>query len=111
MVTASGTPILESHPATEPSGTHVRRIGETNVVFAYGTVVPSFDGWRTKEPERNYLDLDGEWKFAFDPDTNGLRDSLTGGPAVVRVSPHAPRGLCSRNNRNSVRLFIVANAC
>ena len=74
MVTTTGAPILQSHPATEPSGTHVRRIGETNVVFAYGTVVPSFDGWRSKEPERNYLDLDGEWKFAFDPDTNGLRD-------------------------------------
>lgn len=72
MVTATGAPILETHPPVEPSGTHVRQIGDTNVVFAYGAVVPSFDGWRTHEPERNYLSLDGSWRFAFDPENIGL---------------------------------------
>ena len=70
--TASGAPVLDSHPATEPSGTHIRRVGETNVLFSYGTVVPSFAGWSHREPERRYVDLDGQWRFSADPEANGL---------------------------------------
>ena len=71
-VAPGGMPILDTHPPTEPSGTHVQRVGETNVVFSYGAVLPSFDGWRTREPERDYVDLDGQWRFASDPEVIGL---------------------------------------
>jgi beta-glucuronidase len=70
--TAGDAPVLETHPATEPSGTHVRSVGGTNVVFQYGAVLPSFDGWRTREPTREYLSLDGRWRFRFDPEDTGL---------------------------------------
>lgn len=69
---ADPSPVLDPHPATEPSGTHVRRVGSTGVVFQYGAVLPSFDGWRTREPTRGYLPLDGRWRFRFDPDATGL---------------------------------------
>jgi beta-glucuronidase len=58
-------------PPREPSGTAVRAVDGTNVVFSYGEVMPSFDGWRTQEPTRRYLDLDGKWKFRFDPNNLG----------------------------------------
>ncbi|WP_329267049.1 glycoside hydrolase family 2 protein [Streptomyces sp. NBC_01451] len=64
--------VLDTHPATEPSGTHVRDVGGTNVVFQYGTVLPAFDGWRTHEPTRDYLSLDKRWRFRFDPAGQGL---------------------------------------
>ncbi|MDY7544423.1 hypothetical protein QN345_00940 [Cryobacterium sp. 10I1] len=35
-------------------------------------MLPSFDGWRTREPEREYIDLDGQWRFASDPEVIGL---------------------------------------
>ncbi|NGO09073.1 beta-galactosidase [Streptomyces sp. HC44] len=65
-------PVLDTHPATEPSGTHVRDVGGTNVVFQYGAVLPGFDGWRTREPTREYLSLDRRWRFRFDPRNRGL---------------------------------------
>lgn len=70
-------PVLETHPATEPSGTHVRDIGGTNVVFQYGAVLPGFDGWRTREPTREYLSLDRRWRFRFDPRDRGLAEDGT----------------------------------
>ncbi|MBD9724237.1 glycoside hydrolase family 2 TIM barrel-domain containing protein [Streptomyces caniscabiei] len=69
---AAGGPVLDTHPATEPSGTHVREVGGTGVVFQYGTVLPAFDGWRTHEPTRDYLSLDRRWRFRFDPTGQGL---------------------------------------
>ncbi|WP_275562859.1 glycoside hydrolase family 2 TIM barrel-domain containing protein [Streptomyces sp. 5-6(2022)] len=69
---ASGDPVLDTHPDSEPSGTHVRDVGGTNVVFQYGAVLPSFDGWRTHEPTREYLSLDRRWRFRFDPRNRGL---------------------------------------
>ncbi|WP_328744123.1 beta-galactosidase [Streptomyces sp. NBC_00285] len=69
---AANGPVLDTHPATEPSGTHVRDIGGTNVVFQYGAVLPAFDSWRTHEPTREYLSLDKKWRFRFDPDDHGL---------------------------------------
>ncbi|GAA4313075.1 hypothetical protein GCM10023086_33870 [Streptomyces venetus] len=66
------SPVLDPHPATEPSGTHVRDVGGTNVVFQYGAVLPAFDGWRTHEPTREYLSLDKRWRFRFDPGNKGL---------------------------------------
>ncbi|MEU0672232.1 SDR family oxidoreductase [Streptomyces sp. NPDC006172] len=64
--------MLDTHPATEPSGTHVRDVGGTNVVFRYGAVLPAFDGWRIHEPTREYLSLDKRWRFRFDPENKGL---------------------------------------
>ena len=64
--------MLDTHPDTEPSGTHVRDVGGTNVVFQYGAVLPGFDGWRTHEPTREYLSLDKRWRFRFDPRHRGL---------------------------------------
>ncbi|GGS55128.1 glycoside hydrolase family 2 protein [Streptomyces violaceus] len=72
---AAGGPVLDTHPATEPSGTHVRDVGGTNVVFRYGVVLPAFDGWRTHEPTREYLSLDRRWRFRFDPRNQGLGES------------------------------------
>jgi beta-glucuronidase len=69
---AANGPVLDTHPATEPSGTHVRDVGGTNVVFQYGTVLPAFDGWRTHEPTRDYLSLDKRWRFRFDLADQGL---------------------------------------
>lgn len=69
---APDAPVLDTHPATEPSGTTVRRVGGIGVVFQYGAVLPAFDGWRTREPTRDYLALDGRWRFRFDPDGTGL---------------------------------------
>ena len=69
---AAGGPVLDTHPATEPSGTHVREVGGTGVVFQYGTVLPAFDGWRVHEPTRDYLTLDRRWRFRFDPTGQGL---------------------------------------
>ena len=56
----------------EPAKTTLRTVDGTNVVLQYGDVVPSFDGWRTHEPTRGYRDLDGSWRFRFDPDAVGL---------------------------------------
>ncbi|GGU15381.1 glycoside hydrolase family 2 protein [Streptomyces coeruleorubidus] len=69
---AADGPVLDTHPATEPSGTHVREVGGTHVVFQYGAVLPAFDGWRTREPTREYLSLDRKWRFRFDPGRHGL---------------------------------------
>lgn len=69
---AQDGPVLDTHPATEPSGTHVREVAGTNVVFQYGAVLPAFDGWRTHEPTREYLSLDKRWRFRFDPGNKGL---------------------------------------
>ncbi|MCX4759736.1 beta-galactosidase [Streptomyces sp. NBC_01275] len=69
---AANGPVLDTHPATEPSATHVRDVGGTSVVFQYGTVLPAFDGWRTHEPTRDYLSLDKQWRFRFDPADQGL---------------------------------------
>lgn len=55
------------HGEREPAGTRIERIDGTAVVFQYGDVVPSFDGWSRREPTRRYLSLDGKWQFRFDP--------------------------------------------
>lgn len=55
----------------EPSGTEIRRIDETNVVLAYGAVVPALDGWTRHEPTRDYVSLDRRWRFAHDPESVG----------------------------------------
>ncbi|MCX4706448.1 glycoside hydrolase family 2 protein [Streptomyces sp. NBC_01373] len=72
VTAAADAPVLDTHPATEPSGTHVRDVGGTDVVFQYGAVLPAFDGWRTREPTREYLSLDRRWHFRFDPGNQGL---------------------------------------
>jgi beta-glucuronidase len=70
--TASQTPSVPPHGEREPAGTRIERIGGTGVVFQYGQVVPSFDGWRHHEPTREYRGLDGQWRFRFDPYDEGL---------------------------------------
>src|ERR1700744_3126625 len=56
----------------EPAGTAIRVGDGVPVVFQYGQPIPSFDG-RADVPETpDYLDLDGRWRFAFDPDDAGL---------------------------------------
>ena len=58
----------------EPAGTTVRTVDNVPVVFQYGQPVPSFDVRADVPGERGYLDLDGRWRFAFDPDGAGTRD-------------------------------------
>ncbi|HZC25671.1 MAG TPA: glycoside hydrolase family 2 TIM barrel-domain containing protein [Actinopolymorphaceae bacterium] len=68
----AGSVILDPHGDKEPSGTEVRAVDGTNVVFSYGAVMPSFDGWSRHESTRGYISLDGAWRFRYDPDNRGL---------------------------------------
>lgn len=54
--------------------TEIRSVDGTNVVFQYGRPVPSFETWRGDEPTRSYEDLNGEWRFRFDPTDRGVDD-------------------------------------
>jgi beta-glucuronidase len=58
----------------EPAGTAVRRVDGFPVVFQYGQPVPSFDVRAEVPGERDYLDLDQGWRFAFDPDDAGTSE-------------------------------------
>jgi beta-glucuronidase len=58
----------------EPAGTAVRTVDGFPVVFQYGQPVPSFDVRAEVPGERDYLDLDGRWRFAFDPGDAGASD-------------------------------------
>jgi beta-glucuronidase len=58
----------------EPAGTAVRTVDGFPVVFQYGQPVPSFDVRADVPGERDYLDLDGRWRFAFDPGEAGTSD-------------------------------------
>ncbi|MBB6734651.1 beta galactosidase jelly roll domain-containing protein [Cohnella sp. CBP 2801] len=71
----SSTGILEADSfAKEPMDTVVKPIDGINVVYQYGKPVPAFDTWDSPEAARDYLSLDGMWKFAFDPQDQGLAD-------------------------------------
>jgi beta-glucuronidase len=58
----------------EPAGTEVRTVDGFPVVFQYGQPVSSFDVRADVPSERDYLDLDGRWRFAFDPGEAGTSD-------------------------------------
>jgi beta-glucuronidase len=58
----------------EPAGTAVRTVDGFPVVFQYGQPIPSFDVRADVPGERDYLDLDGPWRFAFDPDEAGTSE-------------------------------------
>jgi beta-glucuronidase len=58
----------------EPAGTSIRRVDGFPVVFQYGQPIPSFDVRADTPDERDYLDLDGRWRFAFDPGETGTSD-------------------------------------
>ncbi|MFS0779810.1 glycoside hydrolase family 2 TIM barrel-domain containing protein [Neobacillus sp. 3P2-tot-E-2] len=66
----TNTPVADR----EPMNTEVKSIDGTNVLYQYGEPVPSFDTWTQEEPSRNYLSLDGKWKFAMDPDSQGMTE-------------------------------------
>ncbi len=68
----SEAPSLPPHGEREPANTLIERVDGTGVVFQYGEVVPSFDGWAHHEPTREYRILDGDWRFRFDPHDEGL---------------------------------------
>lgn len=61
----------EDHPQREPSSTHVVDIDGLGVAFAYGQVIPSFDGWARQEQTRCYQYFGDDWRFSFDPDAVG----------------------------------------
>jgi beta-glucuronidase len=58
----------------EPAGTAIRTMDGVPVVFQYGQPIPSFEVRRDIPETRDYLDLDGRWRFAFDPEDIGTRD-------------------------------------
>jgi beta-glucuronidase len=58
----------------EPAGTTVRTVDGFPVVFQYGQPVPSFDVRADVPAGRDYLDLDGRWRFAFDPGDAGTSE-------------------------------------
>jgi beta-glucuronidase len=58
----------------EPAGTAVRTVDGFPVVFQYGQPIPSFDVRADVPGERDYLDLDGRWRFVFDPDEAGTSE-------------------------------------
>lgn len=65
--------VRDPHGTHEPSATEIRPVDGTNVVFAYGEVLPAFDGWDgvKQQPTRDYRSLDGRWKFRYDPENVG----------------------------------------
>ncbi|GAB3404032.1 glycoside hydrolase family 2 protein [Flindersiella endophytica] len=63
--------VADPHGDREPSATEIRSVDGTNVVFAYGEVMPAFEGWSAHEPTRGYVSLDRRWKFAYDTDNVG----------------------------------------
>lgn len=65
-------PSLPPHDEHEPADTRIAQVDGTGVVFQYGEVVPSFDGWAHHEPIREYRSLDGDRRFRFDPNDEGL---------------------------------------
>ena len=70
--TTANTASLPPHGDREPARTRIEPIAGTGVLFQYGEVVPSFDGWSRHEPTRGYQSLDGQWTFRFDPYDEGL---------------------------------------
>jgi len=63
----------------EPMNTQVKTIDDSTVLFQYGQPVPSLDTWHLDEPARDYVDLDGTWKFTFgndgkDPEQVGMNE-------------------------------------
>ncbi|MFB3171035.1 glycoside hydrolase family 2 TIM barrel-domain containing protein [Neobacillus sp. 179-C4.2 HS] len=66
----TNTPVADR----EPMNTQVKSIDGTNVLYQYGEPVPSFDTWTQEEQSRNYLSLDGKWKFAMDPNNQGMTE-------------------------------------
>jgi len=60
-------------PGRETAGTAVHAVDGFPVVFQYGEPVPSFDVCADRPGEREYLDLGGRWRFAFDPAGVGAR--------------------------------------
>jgi beta-glucuronidase len=58
--------------AKEPMDTVARTIDGVGVVFQYGKPVPSFDTWDAPELTREVKRLDGQWKFSFDPQNQGV---------------------------------------
>jgi len=69
---AGASSLLPPHGDHEPADTRIEQIDGTGVLFQYDDVVPSFDGWSHREPTRDYQTLDGDWRFRFDPDDEGL---------------------------------------
>ncbi len=60
--------------SAEPMRTQVRTIDGVNVVYQYDQPVPSFDTWETREEGRNHMTLNGEWRFAKDPENRGVEE-------------------------------------
>jgi len=60
-------------PGREPADTAVHMVDGFPVVYQYGEPVPSFDVCADRPGEREYLDLDGRWRFAFDPTGLGTK--------------------------------------
>ena len=58
----------------EPAGTEIRAVDDVPVVFQYGQPVPAFEVRADVPGEREYLDVDGQWLFDFDPGDAGVRD-------------------------------------
>ena len=63
---------VSPHGDHEPSRTEIRVIDGVNVVHRYGRPAPSIDVWAHRRQPRQYLDLDGTWRLAFDADNGGL---------------------------------------
>lgn len=56
----------------EPMNTTVKSIDDTNVLFQYNQPVPSFDTWGLEQKGREYMSLDGQWKYLHDPNSVGM---------------------------------------
>ena len=69
---ASAADYVSPHGDREPSDTHIRDIDGVGVVFRYGRPAPSIDVWSLRRDPRDYVDLDGRWRLAFDADNGGL---------------------------------------
>lgn len=77
ILTILGLQIFENlSNLKEPSNTNLLLIDNVYVLFQYNQPVPSFDTWKEHPLGREYIKLDGIWKFKLDPKNEGINSNF-----------------------------------
>lgn len=64
--------LLPLFAAAKPMEVEIKNIDGKNIAFEYGKPIPSFDTYKLNQPGREYLSLNGIWKFTLDPSNIGI---------------------------------------
>ena len=110
-VTPGEMPILDTHPPTEPSGTHVQRVGETKVVFSYERCCPASMAGALENWNGNTSTSMDNGVLHRTPRLSGWTAAGTTSDSTTvsgKVSPSLPRGTCS--TRQLSALWMVATS-